>query len=114
MSDYASIQKLLNFVHKIQIYFDITLLNLYYRYITETIGGGSSRRDSNRMSLSTIFSSIGDLLPPATEKFDTTDSRTLDDVFTPSLTNIQQKIGRSFHITKYQIIYQDVTINFQQ
>ena len=66
---------------------------IHCRYITETVGGGSSRRDSIRMSLSTIFSSIGDLLPSATEKLDTTDSPTVDDVFTPSLTNIQQKIG---------------------
>ena len=50
------------------------------------------------MSLSTIFSSIGDLLPSATEKLDTTDSPTVDDVFTPSLTNIQQKIGTHISI----------------
>ena len=50
------------------------------------------------MSLSTIFSSIGDLLPSATEKIDTTDSPTVDDVFTPSLTNIQQKIGTHISI----------------
>lgn len=67
------------------------------RYMTETIGGGSRANSvSHKNSLSTIFSSLGDLMP--SEAVDSKDDDLALDISTPNYEIIERKLGEFIFI----------------